>query len=257
MEHTVKKRISLRWIAAAVCAFLGASFVFVFTSIQFTGFIFFGIAAVICCYELLNIYSRKNKRKAKLLTRILSCLLVLGLAAASITGAVIYKGSLGQASRDCQYVVVLGAGVNGSTPSLSLKERICGAYDYLSAHEDAICIVSGGQGDGEDITEAACMFRELTEMGIPAQRIWLEEQSSSTRENLRFSLDLIEAKTGTRPSEIGLVSSEYHLYRAGLFAREQGVRAYGIPAKTDWLSLRVNYFLREIVAVWFYALAGN
>ena len=154
-------------------------------------------------------------------------------------------------------MVVFGAGVNGNVPSLSLRNRIDGAYNYLAANPDAICIVSGGQGTGENISEAECMFRELTKMGIGAERIWQEDQSTSTRENLKFSLDLIQQRTGIRPTEIGLLSSEYHLYRAGLFAQEQGVTAYGIPAETSWVSLRINYYLREIVAVWYYTLFGG
>jgi uncharacterized SAM-binding protein YcdF (DUF218 family) len=135
---------------------------------------------------------------------------------------------------------------------LSLRERINGAYAYLEEHPDAICIVSGGQGNNEDISEAACMFRELTAMGIEGERIWMEDKSTSTRENLRFSLALIESRTGERPKTIGLVSSEYHLFRAGLFAADENVKALGIPAETTWISLRINYFLREIAGVWAY-----
>ena len=153
--------------------------------------------------------------------------------------------------------MVLGAGVNGTVPSLSLKERLNAAYDYLIAHPDAVCVVSGGQGRGEDITEALCMFTDLTDRGIAPERVWMEDRATSTRENIRFSLDLIEEKTGTRPAEIGLVSSEYHLYRAGLLARAEQVMSFGIPAKTSWVTLRVNYFLREIAAVWYYTIFGG
>ena len=85
----------------------------------------------------------------------------------------------------------------------------------------------------------------------------MEDQAVNTRENIRFSLDIIEEKTGARPETIGLVSSEYHLYRAGLFAREENVTSYGIPARTSWVSLRINYFLREIAAVWYYIILGG
>lgn len=140
---------------------------------------------------------------------------------------------------------------------MSLQERIDAAYCYLLDHPDAVCVVSGGQGRWEEISEAKCMYNELTAMGIDPQRIWMEDQATNTQENLRFSLDLIESRTGIRPEEIGLVSSEYHLYRAGLFAQEEQVTAIGIPARTAWISLRINYFLREIVAVWYYTLLGG
>ena len=101
------------------------------------------------------------------------------------------------------------------------------------------------------------MFEALTSRGIAPERIWLEDRSTSTQENLQFSLALIEEKTGTRPSKAGILSNEFHLYRAGLVAQTLGLEPVGIPAETEWFGLRVNYFLREIFAVWYYALLGG
>ena len=120
-----------------------------------------------------------------------------------------------------------------------------------------ICIVSGGQGPGEDITEAKCMYDSLVSRGIDPTRIWQEDKSTSTRENIRFSLALIEENTGSRPAQAAVISNEFHLFRAGLFAKEQGLDMIGVPAKTTWFSLRANYFLREIVAVWYYTILGG
>ena len=101
------------------------------------------------------------------------------------------------------------------------------------------------------------MYNNLTGRGIDPSRIWLEDQATNTRENIANSLALIEARTGSRPTEAGIVSSEYHLYRAGLLAKEQGLTPVGIPATTSWVSLRINYFLREIVAVWYSMIFGG
>jgi len=100
------------------------------------------------------------------------------------------------------------------------------------------------------------MYRDLTGRGISPERVWREDQAENTRQNIAYSLELIETRTGTRPEKVGIVSSDYHLYRAGLFAREQGLISVGIPARTSWISLRVNYFLREIAAVWYVFLGG-
>ena len=251
------KKLSFGWILAIVMSVLGILICTVLIGYSFSAYCCFGIAAVAVCYELLTLLYKKKPKSAKILRCVLTVCLCLGLTAAAITGGIIVHGSFGQPDTDCDYVIVLGAGVNGNVPSLSLRNRIDGAYNYLAANPDAICIVSGGQGTGENISEAECMFRELTKMGIGAERIWQEDQSTTTRENLKFSLDLIQQRTGIRPTEIGLVSSEYHLYRAGIFAQEQGVTAYGIPAETSWVSLRINYYLREIVAVWYYTLLGG
>ena len=180
----------------------------------------------------------------------------MGILAAVITGIPIIRAATATPTA-CQYVIVLGAGINGSTPSMSLRDRLNAAHDYLTAYPDAICIVSGGQGPGEDLSEALCMYQELTARGIAPARIWMEDKSTSTRENIAFSLDLIEAKTGQRPQKAGILSSEYHIFRAGLVAQSQNLEAIGIPAKTSWLTLRINYFLREIIAVWYYTLLGG
>ena len=101
------------------------------------------------------------------------------------------------------------------------------------------------------------MFDHLTAMGIDESRLWMEDHATSTWENLNFSLDMIEEKTGQRPEELGVLSSEYHLFRASLFADACGVEFLGIPAKTTKLSLRVNYFMREVAGVWHYLLLGG
>ena len=244
------------WIVVAGLVFLGIVIRVIFNTFRFTGYILMGCGAVLACYLLLPRLAKKKPKLAKVLLAVMSFGLGIGVIAAVITGVIIVR-TWNMPAVACDYVVVLGAGVNGTVPSLSLRDRLDAAYDYLVAYPDAVCVVSGGQGNGEDITEALCMYNDLTARGIAPERVWMEEQAVNTRENIRFSLDLIEEKTGTRPNEIGLVSSEYHLYRAGLFAREENVTSYGIPARTSWATLRINYFLREIVAVWYYTILGG
>lgn len=244
-------------IILTVLILFGSCTCFLFTSFQFLGLIAFGLTGLIAIFYLLILLKKRSRKAANCMIILLSAILAIGLAAACITGFIISRSMVGNPETNCEYIVVLGAGVNGTEPSLSLQERIDAAYDYLSAHPDTVCIVSGAKGGGEDITEAECMRRELTGLGIDPNRIWMEEKATNTRENLKFSLDLIEANSGTRPTSIGLISSDYHMYRASLFAREQNVAAVCIPAHTGWISLRVNYFLREIVAVWYYITFGG
>ena len=94
-------------------------------------------------------------------------------------------------------------------------------------------------------------------MGIDPSRIWLEEQATSTHENIQFSLELIEEKTGFYPHSCGIVSSEYHLFRAGMIAKKQGIDATPIPAATSRWDLKLNYFLREIPVSWYYIMTGK
>lgn len=236
------KQIPAPFYLAGGMVLLGLLIRFCLIGYSFSAYCCFGAAALIVCFHWLRPVGR----------RILAAALGAGLLAACITGGFIYKAALGQPEGNFGFLIVLGAGVNGTEPSRSLQDRIDVASDFLSEHEDVVCIVSGGKGDGENLSEALCMYQELTEMGVPAERIWMEDQATSTRENLEFSMALIEEKTGSRPECVGVLSSEYHLFRAGMFAAEQGVECCGIPAKTSHWSLFANYFVREILMVWYY-----
>ena len=190
-------------------------------------------------------------------TGIFTVILVIGLLICAGTEAVIIKYSFGSPEQETPYLLVLGAKVNEKGPSVSLWDRIYAAKDYLEAHPQVIAVVSGGQGKDEPMTEALCMFKNLVKLGIDPERILMEDQATSTWENLHYSLDLLEAETGSRPRELAVLSSEYHLFRASLFTRACGVEFIGIPARTSRVSQLVNHFLREIAGVWHYILLGG
>lgn len=244
------------WLGIPLFWLLGLLIYFGAPGYTFSAYIAFGCGAVMVCYFALLLLQNKKPRIAKALRMILSVLLLAGFVCALIAGILIASAMGGDTKTYCDYIIVLGAGVDGTTPSLSLRERLDAAYEYLIAHPEAICVVSGSQGYNEDISEAECMYRELVSRGIDASRIWKEDKAENTRQNIAYSLALIEDRTGTRPDTAGIVSSDYHLYRAGLFAKEQNLTPVGIPAHTSWLSLRLNYFLREIAAVWYVFLGG-
>ena len=153
--------------------------------------------------------------------------------------------------------IVLGAGVNGSTPSLSMCNRLDAALAYLGANPDALAVVSGGQGEGEDITEAKAMADYLTAHGIDSARIVQEDQSRSTRENLENSFAILRARGYDPANGVGIVTSEYHLYRAKRMVRALGAEPVGIAAETTLPTMRVNYFIREAFAAAYMQLAGT
>lgn len=183
---------------------------------------------------------------------VIAAILAVVLLAFAVTGCIIMAHGAGIPGQS-QYLLVLGTAVNGTEPSPMLRDRINAAYDYLTAHPDVVCIVSGYQNHA-DISEAQCMFNELTEMGISPDRIWMEDQATSTLENLTYTLALIEEKTGTRPECLGVLSSEFHLLRSEMFAGELGITVFTVPAKTTDLPTFLYYFVREIVLVWYYAI---
>ena len=164
------------------------------------------------------------------------------LLAYVVTEAFIIRDSFGDNTEDVDVVVVLGAGVNGTVPSYSLRTRLDAARKALESNPDALCIVTGGKGAGEDITEAQCMFDYLTANGIEKERIIKEEKASSTDENVRFSIEIIKDKNISY-DKLAVVSSEYHLFRSKVMFKKYSVSAFGIPAKTGLPVLKINYFL--------------
>lgn len=245
------------WIGITVFSLLALFLKFCLRGYSFSALVCMCIVGLILVYKGLRLLGRKYPQDARTLKRIFTCVLCIGLLVVGVTECIIIEASFGDPKQHCDYMVVLGAGVHGDQPSLSLQNRIDAAFDYLTDHPDVTAILSGGQGEGENLTEAQCMFDHLTAMGIDESRLIMEENATSTWENLNFSLDLIEEKTGTRPAKLGVLSSEYHLFRASLFANACNVEFVGIPAKTTKLSLRINYFMREVAGVWHYLLLGG
>lgn len=128
-----------------------------------------------------------------------------------------------------EYVIILGAKVKpGGVPSLSLKNRLDVAADYLHAYPHVKAIVSGGQGEDEDRTEASVMYDYLVNKGIAADRIIQEDQSTSTYENFAFSKQLLpkEIKSMT------IVSNDFHLKRATMLASKLELETDVLAAKT-------------------------
>ena len=224
---------------------------------SFSALVCICLIGLILFYALMPVVGLKFPVFAKITTRVFTVCLMIGLLVVGITEAVIIHASFGDPKEKVEYMVVLGAKVNANGPSVSLWDRICGAYEYMEEHPDVIAVVSGGQGTDEPITEAECMYRELVFLGIDPSRVWREEQATSTWENINFTLDLIEEKTGTRPKKLGGLSSESHLFRASLFAKACDVEFVGIPAKTSRLSQAINHFMREVAGVWHYILLGG
>ncbi|WP_438824335.1 YdcF family protein [Bacillus sp. JJ1533] len=149
-----------------------------------------------------------------------------------------------QPPMDADYLIILGAKVNSEIPSLALQYRIDAAAEYAKENENTILIASGGQGPGEDITEAEAMRRELVDKGISESRIYLEDRSTSTYENIKFSKEFIpeDAKLGI------IVTNDYHLYRSIQIAEDAGLKVKGLPAKTPQVTL-LKAYSREYLSV--------
>lgn len=144
-------------------------------------------------------------------------------------------------------VVLLGCQVYHGKPSLMLQGRIEAAYDYLTAHPDAVCVTTGGlDRHSEPVTEGACARRELLAMGIAPERVYAEEKSFDTRENLLFAAAII--RENSLDPHVVIASDNFHQYRGQLFAREAGLDAQSIGCASPWF-LGAGYACREVAGI--------
>lgn len=237
-------------IAALLLLIVGAFFRFALIGYKTTAYILWAVAVLVVLFALLK---KKQMKRTRTVLTVLVCLGVAALIALEIP---IIANARTDEDPQADYLIVLGAGVNGSTPSLSLVNRLTAAKDYLERFPDAVAIVSGGQGDGENLSEAEAMRRWLTQNGIPDGRILTEDRATTTEENITFSLDLLRER-GEEDASIAIVSSEYHLCRAKQIARAQGIPApIGVAGKTGYPVLKLNYFLREAFALAYQLVFG-
>lgn len=230
---------------------------YVFVGCQFTALVCLCIIGIILFYGFMPVIGRVAPQFARVCTIIFTAALACGLILFGTTEYFILRASRGTENPQSAYLVVLGAKVREDGPSVSLMDRIQAAAQFLTEHPDTIAIVSGGQGEDEPIAEAQCMHDELVKLGISEDRIWMEDKSTSTDENLRFSLQLIEEKTGERPKKLAFLSSEYHLLRASLMAKKLGIEFEGVPAKTSNVTQLINHAMREVAGVWHFYIFGR
>ncbi len=203
--------------------------------------------------------------------KVVACLACVLALAVAVTEVPIVANAHADADVDADYLVVLGARVDeGGQPSYSLLYRLEAALAYLDAHPRTVAVLSGGQGDDEPTTEAACMYDWLVAHGVEPGRLLTEDRSTSTLENLRNSFALIGVgenagadgasevtDTATSTPRIAVLSCSYHLFRAKLIAQSLGVEVLGVACYPGNPVMALNYFIREAPAVWKQLLVGG
>ena len=137
------------------------------------------------------------------------------------------------------------------TPTPLLKGRCDRALEFARRQKektgkDVIFVTSGGQGEDEVISESASMANYLMEQGIPKERILQEDRSVNTQENMKFSKEKIMAQNPD--ARIAFSTTNYHVFRSGIFARRVKMRAVGMGAKTKWY-FWPNAAVREFIGL--------
>lgn len=211
--------------------------IIVFGALIFYGFFMKRIHLLFC--------SLWQKTSGKMILGITGILIVMVVVIAAIETICMVRAAENKPSYAVS-AVVLGCSVKGTRPSRVLEERLQAAYEYLQENPKAICILSGGKGKGESISEAQCMYGYLTERGIAPERLLLEDRSTSTEENLKFSKEILEAQG--LGNQVAIITSEFHEYRAGLIAEQLGLEYYSVPGHTCFLYLP-TFYVRELYGI--------
>jgi len=162
-------------------------------------------------------------------------------------------------SDECDYIIVLGAQVYRSGPSITLRYRLDRAASYMEEHPDAMCIVTGCQDYDEPKSEAECMKDYLVGIGIDGDRILVEPKAENTVQNMQYSIEMIRERNGDEAlaAPVSIVTNDFHMFRALHLAKKQGLKdARGIAAGSVKAFLP-NNVLRECMGVVKDVMFGN
>ena len=222
----------------------------VIPGMKFSGRLFLCLAVGCIGWIYLNRWA-ENDKNGRICKNIVIKILCVGLFLFLILeGVIIRRGNQDWSKIPADAVIILGAGVNGERPSLVLQSRINRAWEYAQDNPDVLLILSGGQGEGEYITEAEAMRRALAARGADESKILLEDKSKSTYENFIFSRDIL-LKNGIDidAANIIFITNNFHVFRAGFIARRLGLQMIGLPAAEIPWWLNINYYIREPFAL--------
>lgn len=152
---------------------------------------------------------------------------------------------------ECEYVLVLGAGLINNKPSLALQYRLNTAYEYMTKYPNSKAILCGGLGKGREVTEAYAMQQYLLKKGISNNRLILEEKSTDTTENIYYAKEIIDKINTSDKTEAIVITNRFHLYRATLIMKKAGFNQYHkYPAPLPKIPLlHFNAHLREYFSI--------
>ncbi len=223
------------------------SFVLYFLLIgyKFTGRLLFATSAY---FAFLAVTCGTRSRLFARLRKVITMLVICGVVFVIILSSIVISGMSGDTDAPTDYAIILGAGLNGNVPSLTLSERLSRAEEYLKQFPDCVAVVSGGMGSGETITEAEAMSQYLFARGIDPSRIIKEPMAKNTSENIELSLEKIK-EHGDGDFTVAVISSDYHIFRARKIAESFGISPVMVSARTSFPVLRLNYILREAFAL--------
>lgn len=182
------------------------------------------------------------------LRKVISNLFIIAISIFMIIEGQIIFESFKRDYNKPDYIIVLGAGIKGTKISASLEERLKSTLEFNKMYPEVPIVVSGGQGKGEDISEALAMKNYLISNGIDKDLIIMEDKSTSTYENFQYTYNLLKDKEGTDKYNVTVITNGFHMYRAKYIGESVGFNCYGYPAKT-MKSTALIFYVREFFGV--------
>lgn len=244
-----RKALYFILLLIAIAGIINSIFVCIYSNIN-VGSIFPGAVGILfITYVGLKTYTKGGPI---IKWRALRYLIILGVVSFSLSfvfiEASIVLNNHSEQDYNTEYLIILGAGIRGERVTLTLQERLNKGIEYLNVHPDTKVIVSGGKGFEETVTEAEAMKRYLVDRGIKPSRIVMEEKSTSTMENFKYTKELLTGIGYKGSIKVMVITSDFHMMRAKMLARRFGFEPYGITCSTPAI-VRANCYFREYFAV--------
>ena len=133
-------------------------------------------------------------------------------------------------ARPVDAIVVMGAAQYDGEPSPQLAARLDHVVELWPQGIAPLVVVTGGNRPGDRFTEAQASAAYLTERGVPADAIVLEDRGTTSYESLQGVAGLL----GERGlDDVLIVTDPYHALRSRLIAEDVGLRAHVSPTPTS------------------------
>jgi uncharacterized SAM-binding protein YcdF (DUF218 family) len=250
MSKLPKKQISYFLILLGLIGLIDFALLYRFGVVMNFGNVLPGIAGLLLIAAgLLQLRGVKILAfKSVWLRKIIYCLIGLLILSFVVIEVLIITSIHTDTRANVDYVIILGAGLKGEQMTVTFQNRVDKGLNFLQKNPDLKVIVSGGKGYAEKISEAEAMKRYLVKNGIPENRIIMEDRSTNTAENFKFSRELISPDERQGKPGILIVTSEFHMLRAKMLASRNGFIPYGLPAGT-WPGVLPNCIIREYFAI--------
>ena len=154
----------------------------------------------------------------------LTAALLFALAYAAMFALQLYSEHTVPKPGNTDAIIVLGAQVNpDGQPSKQLALRLQLALEEYQRQPRPI-VVCGAQGVNEPASEASVMRDWLVAWGVKAQDVQMDEYSFNTKQNIQEAT--YKLPPGTK--DVLIVTSDYHLPRAMMIARDLGLNPSGM-----------------------------